>query len=336
MSGLCFEKFVFCLPRSELCSAIRGLYFVSLREIPRRVDALCFEKFLKIMQLITKAIIPVAGLGTRFLPATKAQPKEMLPIVDKPAVQYLVEEAVASGIKDIIFVTGREKRTIEDHFDVATGLERALEEGGKTEAAKLVRDISNLARFAYVRQKYPRGDGDAILTAAHLMENEAVAVLFGDDLILGKTPALKQLVNVYEKYGTSVIALAEVPHNVVSSKGIVKAEHIGGNVYRIKEIVEKPALKDAPSNLAVVGKYIITPEVVAALGKIHAKGGEELRLAHALDAVAKNGEVYGVKLEGEWLDCGSKIGFLKATVRFALEHPETRKEFREFLTHLKM
>ena len=288
------------------------------------------------MQKITKAIIPVAGLGTRFLPATKAMPKEMLPIVDKPAVQYLVEEAVASGIKDIIFVTGRDKRTIEDHFDVAPGLERTLEEKGKTDAAKLVHEISNLARFAYIRQKYPRGDGDAILTAAHLMENEAVAILFGDDLILGKTLALKQLVNAYEKYGKSVVALAEVPDAVVSSKGIVKAESVGGNVYRIKEIVEKPLLANTPSNLAVVGKYIITPEVVAALGDVRIKESEELRLAHALDAVARNGEVYGVKLEGEWLDCGSKIGFLKATVRFGLLHPETKKEFREFLTRLKI
>src|SRR3989338_2956126 len=285
--------------------------------------------------IIQKAIIPVAGLGTRFLPATKAQPKEMLPIVDKPVVQYLVEEAVASGITDIIFVTGREKRTIEDHFDVAPGLERTLEEKGKSESAKLVRDISNLARFAYIRQKYPKGDGDALLTAAHLMENESVAVLFGDDLILGKTPALKQLVTAYEKYGKSVVALAEVSDEVALTKGVVKAEKVNGNVFRIKEIVEKPKVGTAPSNLAVVGKYIVTSEVVAALGRIHAKDGEELRLAHALDAEARSGEVYGVKLEGEWLDCGSKVGFLKATVRYGLLHPETKKEFREFLKDLQ-
>ena len=288
------------------------------------------------IQKITKAIIPVAGLGTRFLPATKAQPKEMLPIVDKPAVQYLVEEAVASGIKDIIFVTGREKRTIEDHFDVAPGLERILEEKGKREHARMVRDISNLARFAYVRQKYPRGDGDAILTAAHLMENEAVAVLFGDDLILGKTPALKQLMSAYEKYAAPVVALAEVPEEVIPTKGVVQAEAVGGNVFRVRGIVEKPKLADAPSNLAVVGKYIITPEVLAALAQVRTKEGEELRLAHALDVVARKGEVYGVKLEGEWLDCGSKLGFLKATVRYGLEHSETGKEFKEFLRCLKM
>ncbi len=288
------------------------------------------------IQKITKAIIPVAGLGTRFLPATKAQPKEMLPIVDKPAVQYLVEEAVASGITDIIFVTGREKRTIEDHFDVAPGLERILEEKGKTEHAKLVRDISNLARFAYIRQKHQRGDGDALLTAAHLMENEPVAVLFGDDLILGKTPALRQLLGAYEKYGKSVVALAEVLKEVIPTKGVVQAEAVGGNVFRVRGIVEKPKLADAPSNLAVVGKYIITPEVLAALAKVRTKEGEELRLAHALDVVARKGEVYGVKLEGEWLDCGSKIGFLKATVRFGLEHSETKKEFEAFLRTLKL
>jgi len=286
------------------------------------------------MQRITKAIIPVAGLGTRFLPATKAEPKEMLPIVDKPVVQYLVEEAVASGITDIIFITGRDKRTIEDHFDVAPGLERTLEEKGKTEAAKLVRDISNLARFAYVRQKYPRGDGDALLTAAHLIGDEPVAVLFGDDLILSKTPALKQLISVYKKYGGPIVALAEVPPEVVPTKGIVKGEKVDARVVRIRETLEKPKLKDAPSNLAVVGKYIITPDVMRMLAKVKAGSDGELRLAHALDAVARKGDVYGVKLEGEWLDCGSKFGFLKATVRFGLEHPETRKEFKEFLRTL--
>ncbi|MSU56427.1 MAG: UTP--glucose-1-phosphate uridylyltransferase [Candidatus Taylorbacteria bacterium] len=286
------------------------------------------------IQKITKAIIPVAGLGTRFLPATKAEPKEMLPIVDKPAVQYLVEEAVAAGITDIIFVTGRSKRTIEDHFDVAPGLEQALIEKGKVKEAKIVRDIANLARFAYVRQKEPKGDGDAILTAAHLMENEVVAVLFGDDLMLGKTPALKQLVEAYEKHGKSVVGLAQVPDEVVPSKGVVKADKVNGNFYKIHEIVEKPALKDAPSNLAVVGKYIITPDVIRTLRNVKVKEGEELRLAHALDVVARKGDMYGVELEGEWLDCGSKIGFLKATVRFGLEHAETKKEFKEFLRSL--
>ena len=205
---------------------------------------------------------------------------------------------------------------------------------GKTESAKLVRNISNLARFAYIRQKYPKGDGDALLTAAHLMENEAVAVLFGDDLILGEVPALSELIRAYEKYGRSVVALAEVPDDVVSSKGVVKATLVEGNVFKIQEIVEKPALKTAPSNLAIVGKYIVTQDVMSALAKIHTKEGEELRLAHALDAVARTGDIYGVKMEGEWLDCGTKIGFLKATVRFGLLHPGTGKEFKAFLKEL--
>src|SRR3989338_6464708 len=230
------------------------------------------------MRLVTKAIIPVAGLGTRFLPATKVEPKEMLPIVDKPTVQYLVEEAVDSGITDIIFVTGRDKRTIEDHFDVAPGLERMLEEKGKTESAKLVHNISNLARFAYVRQKYPRGDGDAILTAAHLVGDEPVAVLFGDDLILGGTPALKQLIEVYEKYGKPVVALAEVSDEVVSSKGIVDGEGGDKRGFKIKKTVEKPALKDAPSRLAVVGKYIITPQVLVALRSDNVLDRKSIRL----------------------------------------------------------
>ncbi|MSU55474.1 MAG: UTP--glucose-1-phosphate uridylyltransferase [Candidatus Taylorbacteria bacterium] len=286
------------------------------------------------IQKITKVIIPVAGLGTRFLPATKAQPKEMLPIVDKPAIQFLVEEAVSAGITDVIFVTGREKRVIEDHFDVAPGLVRTLEEQGKTSAAKMVRDISNLARFSYTRQKYPKGDGDAILTAVHLAEGESVAILFGDDLVMGKTPALKQLVDAYEKYGKTIVALAEVPPEVVSSKGIVRAENVGGNVYKISEIVEKPSLDEAPSNLAIVGKYIITPEIIEALKKVNVEDGKELRLSHALDVVSRTGDVYGVKLEGRWLDCGSKIGFLKATVCYGLEHSETKEEFKKFLKNL--
>jgi UTP--glucose-1-phosphate uridylyltransferase len=288
------------------------------------------------MQRITKAILPVAGLGTRFLPATKAQPKEMLSIVDKPVIQFLVEEAVASGITDIIFVTGREKRVIEDHFDVAPGLERLLEEKGKRAEARQVREIPNLARFAYIRQKYPRGDGDAILTASHLFENEPIAILFGDDLILGKTPALKQLMDVYEKYGKSVVALAEVSDEVVPTKGIVDGKWVDGKVFKIKRTVEKPKIENAPSRLAVVGKYIVTPEIISALSKVKVAENEELRLAHALDAEAKKGEVYGVKLDGEWLDCGSKIGFLKATVRFGLLHPETKREFENFLAHLKL
>lgn len=287
---------------------------------------------------ITKAVIPVAGLGTRFLPATKAQPKEMLPIVDKPTVQYLVEEAVASGITDIIFVTGRDKRTIEDHFDVAPGLERTLEENGKKEAAKVVRDISNLARFAYVRQKYPLGDGDAILTASHLIGDEPVVVIFGDCLYRSNVPTVKQIIDSYEKFRAPVLGLAEIPHEEVSRFGVISGKKIDGKHWEIRTFVEKPKVEDAPTNMVVPGKYIITPQVIKVLEDLkHDKFFKgELRLANAFEEMASRGEkLYGRMLDGEWLDTGSKIGFLKATVRFALEHPETKKEFRAFLKSLK-
>ncbi len=288
---------------------------------------------------ITKAIIPVAGFGTRFLPATKAEPKEMLPIVDKPAVQYLVEEAAASGITDIIFVTGRGKRTIEDHFDVAPGLEQMLEEKGKPESAKIVRDIANLARFAYVRQKYPRGDGDAILTAAHLIGDEPVAVLFGDCIYESKTPALAQLLSAYEQYGAPILGLAEVPKKDVVHFGVVGGQKLGERDWLIERFVEKPKVSEAPSSIVAPGKYIITPAVVRTLRELQQAGNfqGELRLADAFSAMATQKEkLYGRMLEGEWLDCGSKIGFLKATVRFGLLHPETKEEFNVFLKSLTL
>lgn len=285
---------------------------------------------------ITKAIIPVAGLGTRFLPATKAQPKEMLSIVDKPVIQFLVEEAVDSGIEEIIFVTGKGKRAIEDHFDHAPELDDALRKKGKHEIAESLKKISNLARFSYVRQKEPKGDGDAILTAAHLIGDEPVAVLFGDDLIWNdERPALRQMMDVYEKHGASVVALEKVPESEVHKYGVVKPRKISDRLYRIEELVEKPKKEEAPSNLAIIGKYIVTPEVIKELEKVTVNEGEELRLAHALDATARKGEVYGLDAVGERLDCGSKIGFLKATVRFGLSHDETKDEFRKFLDTLK-
>ncbi len=287
------------------------------------------------MKKITKAIIPVAGLGTRFLPATKAQPKEMLSIVDKPVIQFLVEEAVASGITDVIFVTGKGKRAIEDHFDYAPELEEVLRKKGKHDQLKEIRRISELARFSYVRQKEPKGDGDAILTAAHLIGDEPVAVLFGDDLIWGIEPALKQMMRVYEKHGGSVVALEKVTRSELHHYGIVKVKDIGERVCKIEGLIEKPKAEDAPSDLGVIGKYIITPEVLATLTKVRVGEHEELRLAHALDKVARTGgKVFGLEPEGERFDCGSKIGFLKATVRFGLEHPETKDDLKEFLKTL--
>ncbi len=285
------------------------------------------------MNKVTKAIIPVAGMGTRFLPATKASPKEMLPIIDKPVIQFLAEEAAASGITDITFVTGRSKRAIEDHFDAAPELEAALKAGGKDAALKVVQDISKIARISYVRQNAPKGDGDAILHAAHLLDpEEAVGVMFGDDIFSGDVPALKQLIDVYEKYGETVVALTRVPEDQVSAYGVVAAEPVEGNVFKITKFVEKPKKEDAPSNLIAPGKYIITPAVIAELQRQQAAGVEgELRLANALEEIVKTRPVYGVEIKGTRYDCGSKIGYLKATVDFALKHAEVGAEFKEYL-----
>lgn len=285
---------------------------------------------------IKKAIIPVAGLGTRFLPATKAQPKEMLPIIDKPIIQYLVEEAVSAGASDVIFVTGRGKRAIEDHFDYAPELERSLLEKNKKDVFKQVRAISDLANFVYVRQKLPKGDGDAILSARHLANNEPVAVLFGDDIVAGKESCLSQMIKVFEKYGDPVIALDEVPMSQISQYGVVKAKKISENIFEIEDIVEKPSPEKAPSNLAIVGKYIITPEVFEELSKIKYSRGKEIRLADALKALLKKKPVYGLKFKGKRYDCGSKMGFLRATVDFALEHEEIGPAFKKYLKELKL
>lgn len=288
--------------------------------------------------MIKKAILPVAGLGTRFLPATKAQPKEMLPIIDKPVIQFLVEEAVNSGVKDIIFVTGRGKRAIEDHFDYAPELENSLLEKNKGDVYRSVRKISEMANFFYVRQKMPKGDGDAVLCAGDLVNNEPVAVLFGDDIIDAKVPCLKQMIKVFEKYGDCVLVLEKVPKNETKHYGVVDAKKISGNVYEIRDIVEKPDPKDAPSNLAIVGKYIIMPEVFIELKKLkdqkNRKG--ELRLADALKNLLKKRPIYGLIYEGKRYDCGTKIGFMKATVDFGLKHPEVNGEFKKYLKNLKI
>ena len=288
--------------------------------------------------MIKKAILPVAGLGTRFLPATKAQPKEMLPIIDKPVIQFLVEEAVNSGVKDIIFVTGRGKRAIEDHFDYAPELENSLLEKNKSDIFKKVREISEMANFFYVRQKMPKGDGDAILCASDFVNNEPVAVLFGDDIIDSKIPCLKQMISVYEKYGDCVVALERVPKKETKHYGVVAAKKISDKVYEISDVVEKPDPKDAPSNLAIVGKYIITPEVFVELKKLKEQKNrkEELRLADALKNLLKKRPIYGLIYEGKRYDCGSKIGFMKATVDFGLKHPEVNGEFKKYLKNLKI
>jgi UTP--glucose-1-phosphate uridylyltransferase len=287
--------------------------------------------------MIKKAILPVAGFGTRFLPATKAQPKEMLPIVDKPIIQYLVEEVVAAGIKEIIFVTGRGKRSIEDHFDHSFELEYNLVEKRKHDLLKEIYKISKLAKFSYVRQPSPRGDGDAVFRARELVGNEPCAVLFGDDLVDSEIPCIKQLMDVYEKYGDSVLALEQVPKKDVSRYGIVDSILLEKRTHQIKDIIEKPKTEEAPSNLSIVGKYIITPDVFETLeALIPAKKDDEIRLADAFKLLLRRKPIYGYEFEGKRYDCGTKLGFLKATVDFGLKHPDLNGQFKEYLKNLKL
>lgn len=284
---------------------------------------------------IRKAIFPVAGLGTRFLPATKAQPKEMLCVVDKPVIQLLVEEAIASGIEEIIFVTGKNKRALEDHFDYAPELEAVLRAKGKKDEVKMIRDLSDAAKFSYVRQKEPRGDGDAILSAIHLIGDEPFAVMFGDDLVVSKTPCLQQLMDVHKQYGASVIAAWPVAKKDVSQYGIMAGKKVDAKTIQISEFIEKPSPDKAPSNLAVVGKYIVTPEIVNELRKVKTSG--EIRLAHAFENyLKKGGTVYAHEFEGVRYDCGSKLGLLEATVVFGLSHPETAKGFKAYLKRFSL
>jgi UTP--glucose-1-phosphate uridylyltransferase len=287
------------------------------------------------MNKVKKAILPVAGFGTRFLPATKAQPKEMLPVVDKPAIQYLVEEAVEAGIEEIIFVTGRGKRSIEDHFDHSFELEHNLVEKNKHDLLKEVRKISDLAKFSYVRQSKPLGDGHAVACAAHLAGSEPVLVMFGDSLYDAKIPPAKQLMEVYEKYNDAVIGLAAVGKNEVSAFGIIDGIDLGGEVYEIKNIIEKPKPEEAPSNLAAVGKYIITPETLEVLARMKSGRSGEIRLADAFGLLLKKGRpVYGKKLEGEWLDTGDKFNFIKATIALGLKNKEIGQKLKEYLSTL--
>lgn len=288
------------------------------------------------MKKIKKAILPVAGFGTRFLPATKAQPKEMLPIVDKPVIQYLVEEAVASGIEEIIFVTGRGKRAIEDHFDSSFELERTLVEKDKHDLLDAVRKISGLAKFSYVRQPEPLGDGHAILCARHLVHpEESVAVLFGDDIIDSKKPAIKQLIEIYEKYTDPVIALCTVPEEDVHRFGVVDPVKIDDRLFEIRRFVEKPKTEDAPSNLIAVGKYIITPEVFDKLEEsVNDKG--EIRLANAfVRMIESDRPIYGYEVKGIRYDCGDKFGFVQATIQMGLKHPEIKDRLRNYIKSLK-
>lgn len=286
---------------------------------------------------VKKAILPVAGFGTRFLPATKAQPKEMLPVVDKPVIQYLVEEAVASGIEEIIFVTGRGKRAIEDHFDVSYELEDTLVEKNKHDLLEAVQKISGLAKFSYVRQPVSLGDGHALLQAAHLVDDdESVLVIFGDCLYDSEVPASRQLIETYEKYHDPVIGLSEVAHEDVSKFGVIDGVALDDLTYEIKGMVEKPKPEDAPSDLVAVGKYIITPEVFKVLASMKEGKSGEIRLADAFDQMIEAGKpLYGKKLSGEWLDTGDKFNFIKATIHLGLQHHEVGSKLRAYLKTLK-
>ena len=288
------------------------------------------------MKKVKKAILPVAGFGTRFLPATKAQPKEMLPIVDKPAIQYLVEEAVRAGIEEIIFVTGRGKRAIEDHFDYSFELEKTLVEKNKLDLVEKVKEISNLAKFSYVRQPVPLGDGHAVYCASHLIgEDEPVLVMFGDTLYDAEISPAKQVIDVYEKYGATVIGLAEVKPEEVSQFGVIDGIDLGDGVYEVKKFVEKPSLADAPSNLVQVGINVITPEVIQVLANMKSGKSGEIRLADAYEEMLRQGKpLYAKKIEGEWLDTGNKFNFIKATLKFGLKDPEIKDDLKKLIKEL--
>lgn len=281
---------------------------------------------------VRKAIFPVAGLGTRFLPATKSSPKEMLPLIDKPLVQYVVEEAVASGIEQIIFVTGRTKRAIEDHFDSSPELESHLEEKGKEETLQAVRDLADMVDIFYVRQKKALGLGHAILCARDFIGSEPFAVLLGDDIIDSPAnPCLRQLLNVYEHYKCSVLALEQVPMEQISSYGCVAVNTITDHVKKITDMVEKPKREDAPSNLAIIGRYVLTPAIFPILEQQQPGRGGEIQLTDAIKRLSQDQAVYGCLFEGLRHDCGDKLGFLKATVDLALKRPEFSKEFESYL-----
>ena len=281
---------------------------------------------------IRKAIIPAAGLGTRFLPATKAQPKEMLPIVDKPTLQYIIEECVASGIEEILIITGRNKKSIEDHFDRSVELEMELEKAGKQEILEMVKEISDMVNVHFIRQKEPRGLGHAILCAKTFVGDEPFAVLLGDDVVYNDNkPCLKQLVDCYGEYKTSVLGVQTVEPQDVNKYGIVGGLHIEDRVYKVKDLVEKPSIEESPSNVAILGRYIITPKIFEILENTKPGKGNEIQLTDALLELIKHEAMYAYDFEGRRYDVGDKLGFLEATVDFALKRPELRDEFEAFI-----
>jgi len=287
---------------------------------------------------IRKAIIPAAGLGTRFLPATKALPKEMLPIVDKPTIQYIVEEAVASGIEEIIIITGRGKRSIEDHFDKSYELEDTLLRKNKLEILKEVQKISSLVNISYVRQKEPKGLGDAILCAKNIIGNEPFAILLGDDIVLSETPCLRQMIDVFEYYNSSVVAVQPVPENLVSKYGIIKPKGmpIEPNLLYIDSLIEKPKIEETPSRYAIMGRYILKPEIFEILERLPIGQGSELQLTDAISELNKHQAVLAYNFEGNRYDIGDKVGFIKATLDFALTREDLREEIIAYLKEINL
>ena len=288
---------------------------------------------------VRKAVFPAAGLGTRFLPATKAQPKEMLPLVDKPIIQYGVEEALASGCDQIIIITGRGKQAIEDHFDVSYELEKMLEERNKTDLLKIVREISDMIHVSYVRQKEALGLGHAVLMARELVGNEPFAVLLADDIIDSQTPCLKQMIDIFNQTQSSVIAVQIIEGAAISAYGVLDAkpaDGYDGRLYEIRNMVEKPKLEDAPSDLAVIGRYILTPAIFETLSQTRAGVGGELQLTDGMRALLKREKMYGYVFEGQRHDTGDKLGFLKATIEFALKRKDLGGPMREYLKGLTL
>ncbi|MDW2876627.1 MULTISPECIES: UTP--glucose-1-phosphate uridylyltransferase GalU [Bacillaceae] len=284
--------------------------------------------------MIKKAVIPAAGLGTRFLPATKAQPKEMLPIVDKPTIQYIIEEAVESGIEDIIIVTGRNKRAIEDHFDKSVELEMLLDRTGKEEMLEVVEKISNLVDIHYVRQKEPLGLGHAVLCARKFIGNEPFAVLLGDDIVDSEVPALKQMIDQYNTVQSSILGCNEVPRSEVNKYGIVDYSDQSGQLYKVKSLVEKPAVEEAPSTQAIVGRYLLTPAIFDMLETIKPDKKGEIQLTDAIDKLLESESIYSYILQGSRYDVGDKFGFLQASIDYALKRPDLKDKLESYLKQI--
>ncbi|MEJ7622380.1 MAG: UTP--glucose-1-phosphate uridylyltransferase GalU [Pyrinomonadaceae bacterium] len=285
---------------------------------------------------IRKAVFPAAGLGTRFLPATKSSPKEMLPLVDKPLIQYAVEEAVACGIESVLIVTGRDKSAIENHFDISYEMEEVLEERGKTELLTQVRAVADLVRVSYTRQKQALGLGHAIYQAKDFAGDQPFAALLADDIVDAEKPALQQMIEVFEKYDAPVIGTMQVGGEAISRFGVIDAEEVEPNVFRIRDMVEKPAFADAPSDLAIIGRYIFTPDIFDAIEKTEPGSGGEIQITDAMRILLRTRPLYAVKLQGRRHDAGDKLGFLIATVELALKREDLGNDFREYLRSLDL